>query len=95
MPAFSPPPARHEVLALLRQGAGQRPRFDPGLAGGLRAWLEDAASSLVTARGEDAPALFLGTRQLLSGSSRLSGSDPYPMELLTSSLVHAASSVRS
>lgn len=86
-----PSPARHEVLALLRQGAGQRPRFDPGLAGGLRAWLEDAAGSLVAARGEEAPALFLGTRELLSGSPRLpvSSSDAYPAELVTSALVHA------
>ncbi len=84
-----PSPARHEVLALLRHGVGQRPRFDPGLAGGLRAWLEDAAGSLVAARGENAPALFLGTRELLSGSSHLPDSDPYPTELITSSLVHA------
>ena len=32
-----------EVLALLRGDTAARPRFDPGLAGGLRAWLEDAA----------------------------------------------------
>jgi hypothetical protein len=62
------PPARDEVLALLRNGSGQRPRFDPGLAGGLRAWLEDAASELVAARGDDAPPLYLGPR-LLWGSS--------------------------
>ena len=44
---------------------GGRPRFDPGLAGGLRAWLEDAAYDVVAARGEHAPPLFLGPRQLL------------------------------
>jgi hypothetical protein len=60
-----PAHGRDEVLALLRDGAGQRPRFDPGLAGGLRAWLEDAACLVVQARGEDAPPLFLGPRQLL------------------------------
>jgi hypothetical protein len=54
-----------EVLALLRGDAGARPRFDPGLAGGLRAWLEDAAYDVVSARGEHAPPLFLGPRQLL------------------------------
>jgi hypothetical protein len=54
-----------EVLALLRGDAAARPRFDPGLAGGLRAWLEDAAYDVVAARGEHAPALFLGPRQLL------------------------------
>jgi hypothetical protein len=54
-----------EVLALLRGDAAARPRFDPGLAGGLRAWLEDAAYDVVVARGEHAPPLFLGPRQLL------------------------------
>ena len=32
-----------EVLTLLRGDVSVRPNFDPGLAGGLRAWLEDAA----------------------------------------------------
>jgi hypothetical protein len=57
-----------EVLALLRGDAASRPRFDPGLAGGLRAWLEDAAYDVVAARGEHAPPLFLGPRQLLGSS---------------------------
>jgi hypothetical protein len=35
------------------------------LAGGLRAWLEDAAYDVVTARGEHASPLFLGPRQFL------------------------------
>ena len=55
-----------EVLALLRGDAAARPRFDPGLAGGLRAWLEDAAYDVIAARGEHAPPLFLGPRQLLT-----------------------------
>jgi hypothetical protein len=54
-----------EVLALLRGDAAARPRFDPGLAGGLRAWLEDAAYDVVAARGEHAAPLLLGPRQLL------------------------------
>jgi hypothetical protein len=57
---------RDEVLTLLRDGSGRRPRFDPGLAGGLRAWLEDGASELAAARGEDAPPLVLGPRLLWS-----------------------------
>src|SRR3984957_11918502 len=57
-----------EVLALLRGDAASRPRFDPGLAGGLRAWLEDAAYDVVAARGEHAPPLLLGPRQLLGSS---------------------------
>ena len=65
-----PAAARDEVLALLRDGSGQRPRFDPGLAGGLRAWLEDAAAELVARRGEDAPPLFLGPRLLWDESVR-------------------------
>jgi hypothetical protein len=84
----APPEAgRDEVLALLRNGSGQRPRFDPGLAGGLRAWLEDAASAVVLARGEDAPALYLGPRQLLGEPAVWP--DGFPAELVTACLVHA------
>src|SRR5271154_4509807 len=64
-----------EVLALLRGDAGARPRFDPGLAGGLRAWLEDAAYDVVSARGEHAPPLFLGPRQLLGSYDEAGGED--------------------
>jgi hypothetical protein len=53
-----------EVLALLRDTAA-RPSFDPGLAGGLRAWLEDAAFGVVASRGDLAPALVLGPREVL------------------------------
>lgn len=53
-----------EVLALLRDTAA-RPSFDPGLAGGLRAWLEDAAYGVVASRGDLAPALVLGAREVL------------------------------
>jgi hypothetical protein len=64
-----------EVLAQLRGDAAARPRFDPGLAGGLRAWLEDAAYDVVVARGEHAPPLFLGPRQLLGSYDEASGED--------------------
>jgi hypothetical protein len=64
-----------EVLALLRGDAAARPRFDPGLAGGLRAWLEDAAYDVVAARGEHAPPLFLGPRQLLTSHDEHRGGD--------------------
>jgi hypothetical protein len=60
-----------EVLALLRGDAAARPRFDPGLAGGLRAWLEDAAYDVVAARGEHTAPLFLGPRQLLGSHDEL------------------------
>jgi hypothetical protein len=56
-----------EVLALLRGDASSRPRFDPGLAGGLRAWLEDAAYGVVASRGDLAPPLVLGPREVLPG----------------------------
>jgi hypothetical protein len=65
-----------EVLALLRGDAAARPQFDPGLAGGLRAWLEDAAYDVVAARGEHAAPLFLGPRQLLGSHDEL-GDDGY------------------
>ncbi len=87
--------ARDEVLALLRDGSGRRPRFDPGLSGGLRAWLEDAASELAAARGEDAGPLYLGPR-LLWGTSAAAAApassiaaDPFPLEVVTSCLIRA------
>jgi hypothetical protein len=54
-----------DVLSLLRGDASRRPRFDPGLAGGLRAWLEDAAYGVVGSRGELVPPLVLGPRDVL------------------------------
>jgi hypothetical protein len=71
--AIELPAARDEVLALLRHGSERRPRFDPGLAGGLRAWLEDGACELVAARGEDAPPLYLGPRLLWDESATAAG----------------------
>jgi hypothetical protein len=65
-----------EVLALLRGDAATRPCFDPGLAGGLRAWLEDAAYDVVAARGEHASPLFLGPRQLLDFYEEQGGPAP-------------------
>lgn len=64
-----------EVLAQLRGDAAARPRFDPGLAGGLRAWLEDAAYEVVATRGEHAAPLFLGPRQLLGSQDELVDGD--------------------
>jgi hypothetical protein len=64
-PGAAVTPPGDEVLALLRGDAGARPSFDPGLAGGLRAWLEDAAYGVVASRGEPAPPLVLGPREVL------------------------------
>src|ERR1700752_642251 len=64
-----------EVLALRPGDPATRPRFDPGLAGGLRAWLEDAAYDVVAARGEHAPPLFLGPRRLVGSPAPPVGDD--------------------
>jgi hypothetical protein len=80
---------RDEVLALLRDGGDQRPTFDPGLAGGLRAWLEDAAWVVVSARGEDATPLFLGPRQLLGGDAGPRTEERISGALVMACLVHA------
>jgi hypothetical protein len=88
---------RAEVLALLREGSGRRPRFDPGLAGGLRAWLEDAASLVVQARGQEAPALHMGTRQLVeercdplpAREAACRDREPVGLDIVTTCLVHA------
>jgi hypothetical protein len=92
--AGRPAAARDEVLALLRDGSGQRPRFDPALAGGLRAWLEDAAAEVVARRGEDASPLFLGPRLLWDESVAAAdpvgtSTDPYPTEWVRSCLIRA------
>ena len=83
------------MLALLRDGSGRRPRFDPGLSGGLRAWLEDGASAIASARGEGAAPLYLGPR-LLWGTSAAAAdpasavsADPFPPDLVTSCLIRA------
>ena len=82
-----------EVLALLRGDAAARPRFDPGLAGGLRAWLEDAAYGAVAARGEHAPPLVLGPRQLLgtapTGATARGERETGPTSMVVARLVHA------
>jgi hypothetical protein len=78
-----------EVLALLRGDATARPQFDPGLAGGLRAWLEDAAYDVVTARGEHAPPLFLGARQLLGSADERRAAGEMTDQLVLSRLAHA------
>jgi hypothetical protein len=79
-----------EVLALLRDTAA-RPSFDPGLAGGLRAWLEDAAYGLVVSRGDLAPPLLLGPRQVLGpGAAPADHADAgLSEEVVASRLVHA------
>jgi len=53
------------VLELLRTDGLARVPSWAGLAGGLRAWLEDAAYDAVRTRGEEARPLVLGARQLL------------------------------
>ena len=58
-------PGGGELLALLRGEASRRPHFDPDLAGGLRAWLEDAAYGVVASRGDLGPPLVLGPREVL------------------------------
>lgn len=68
-----------EVLALLRDTAA-RPSFDPGLAGGLRAWLEDAAYGVVASRGELAPTLVLGAREVLGPDTGGGGGDEFGVE---------------
>ena len=73
---------------MLRGEAATRPRFDPGLAGGLRAWLEDAAYDVVAARGEHAPPLVLGARQLLGSPDERRNDDAVTEHYVLSRLVH-------
>lgn len=64
------------VLELLRaDGLTRLPAWE-GVAGGLRAWLEDAAYAAVRARGEEAPPLVLGVRQLLGPAAAVHETGP-------------------
>jgi hypothetical protein len=87
------PASGSEVLSLLRAGAAARPRFDTGLAGGLRAWLEDAAYGAAASRGDGSGPLVLGTRRLLgtaAGGWDDDAEDDWTGEdLLLGRLVHA------
>jgi hypothetical protein len=98
-------PAGGEVLALLRGDATERPSFDPGLAGGLRAWLEDAAFGVVASRGDLTPPLVLGPREVLgtapgelggvrgdgvsAATTATDAGDGVPDEVVVARLVHA------
>lgn len=44
-----PPLSRSDLLRALRPGTAQRPLVDAGLAGGLRAWLEDGVAAALGA----------------------------------------------
>jgi hypothetical protein len=91
--AARPLSGRSELLSLLRAGAATRPRFDPELAGGLRAWLEDAAYDAAARRGDGSGPLVLGTRRLLgtaaSGWGDEAETEGTGDELLVGTLVHA------
>ncbi len=87
--ASADPGTGGEVLALLRGDATARPCFDPGLAGGLRAWLEDAAYDIVVARGDHAPPLFLGARQLLGSQDERPVEESMTDQQVLSRLAHA------
>jgi hypothetical protein len=83
-----------EVLALLRGSGGTRPHFDPGLAGGLGAWLEDSAFEAVSARGDGVGPLVLGPRRVLGSTGGPDGASEVDHgtrsdELVLSRVVHA------
>ena len=70
------------TLALLRGDQRRRPVVDPGLAGGLREWLEDGVSACCT-QLRDGPALFVSARALtaaLAGPGTEPDAGPSPAQ---------------
>jgi hypothetical protein len=57
-------PAADAVVDRLRGDAARRPSVDPGLAGGLRAWLEDGVAGAAAARPAGSPPVVVGRRSL-------------------------------
>ncbi len=84
----SPGAGADGLLARLREPTGLRPGFE-GLAGGLRAWLEDAAFTAVTARGDGPPPLFVGPRRLLGSPGDAPPYEALPAERVLARLVRA------
>jgi hypothetical protein len=76
------------LLARLLEPTGLRPGFE-GLAGGLRAWLEDAAFIAVTARGDGPPPLFVGPRRLLGSPGDTALYEALPAQRVLARLVRA------
>jgi hypothetical protein len=69
-------PGGTEVLAALRGDSNRRPLIDPGLAGGLRDWLEDGLCSLPT--GIETPLVVnkQSIRDALAGRDSRRSADP-------------------
>jgi hypothetical protein len=81
-------PGAAGLLARLHEPVGSRPGFE-GLAGGLRAWLEDAAFTADAARGDGVPPLFLGPRRLLGPPDDAWASEDLPAARVLARLVQA------
>jgi hypothetical protein len=53
-----------DLLSYLRGDASRRPRVDPGLAGGLREWLEDGVAEAAASLPAGIPAIVIDRRAL-------------------------------
>ena len=73
-----------DLLSRLRGNIEQRPIVDPGLAGGLREWLEDGASEALRSAGEP------GERVVVGRWSQREYVDPLGVREVTSPYVRAA-----
>ena len=67
------PGSRGDVLAQLRGDAGRRAPVDPGLAGGLREWLEDGLAAAANDLPAGAPAVVVGPRALRMAAGEVAG----------------------
>ena len=64
-----------ELLGRLRGDADRRPRVDPGLAGGLREWLEDGAAEALDGVAAGGAPVVVDQRALTGGAPRSQGEE--------------------
>jgi hypothetical protein len=85
-----PIPGGAEILDRLRGPVGRRPRVDPGLAGGLRAWLEDGVAVVAAGISDPRRPLVVTSRDMSQFKGKEASTDRPSMtiEMARGAIVH-------